>query len=50
MHRNPVQRGLVESPKLWRWSSYRAYSMGEAGPVRINEWELLKMVTRTPAA
>ena len=25
MHRNPVKRGLVESPELWRWSSFRAY-------------------------
>jgi putative transposase len=25
MHSNPVQRGLVESPEQWRWSSFRAY-------------------------
>jgi len=25
MHQNPVQRGLVESPEQWRWSSFRAY-------------------------
>src|SRR5437667_9428780 len=25
MHRNPVQRGLVESPEQWRWSSFRWY-------------------------
>ena len=24
MHRNPVKRGLVASPELWRWSSFRA--------------------------
>ncbi|MGH9641079.1 MAG: REP-associated tyrosine transposase, partial [Terriglobales bacterium] len=46
MHRNPVKRGLVESPKLWRWSSYRAYAPGEAGPVRINQWEVLKLKVR----
>lgn len=23
MHRNPVKRGLLESPEQWRWSSYR---------------------------
>src|ERR1700686_803807 len=34
MHRNPVQRGLVELPELWRWSSYRSYYLGEASPVR----------------
>ncbi len=32
MHRNPVKRGLVESPDLWRWSSYRFYLLEEAGP------------------
>jgi len=37
MHRNPVKRGLVESPEQWRWSSYRFYLLDEAGPVRINE-------------
>ena len=35
MHRNPVKRGLVESPELRAWSSYRAYRMGEEGPVKI---------------
>ena len=36
MHRNPVKRGLVESPELWRWSSYRFYLLNEAGPVGVN--------------
>ena len=36
MHRNPAKRGLVDSPELWRWSSYRSYALGEAGAVRIN--------------
>ena len=36
MHRNPVKRGLVDSPEQWRWSSYRYYLLGEAGPVRVN--------------
>ncbi len=26
---NPVRAGLVESPKDWRWSSYRHYAFGE---------------------
>ena len=30
MHRNPVKRGLVASPELWKWSSFRAYALGEA--------------------
>jgi putative transposase len=46
MHDNPVARGLVTSPELWRWSSYRAYHCGERGPVRVNEWEILKMRLR----
>jgi putative transposase len=37
MHRNPVKRGLVESPEQWRWSSYRFYFLGETGPVRVNQ-------------
>ena len=37
IHRNPVERGLVESPERWQWSSYRFYLLGEAGPVRVNE-------------
>jgi hypothetical protein len=36
MHRNPVKRGLVESPEQWRWSSYRHYLLDEYGPVRVN--------------
>ena len=35
MHRNPVKRGLVKSPELWRWSSFRAYWLAEEGPVKI---------------
>jgi putative transposase len=37
MHRNPVKRGLVESPEEWRWSSYRFYLLDEAGPVKVNQ-------------
>ena len=50
MHRNPVQRGLVESPEEWRWSSFHAYFLAEAGPVAVNKWDVLKMKTRAPAA
>jgi putative transposase len=50
MHRNPVQRGLVASPELWRWSSYRNYFLGEAGPVKVNDLEVLKMKISPPAA
>jgi putative transposase len=32
MHMNPVKRGLVDDPGNWKWSSYRFYQFGEAGP------------------
>ncbi|MFZ0769993.1 MAG: transposase [Candidatus Sulfotelmatobacter sp.] len=50
IHRNPVARGLVASPELWRWSSFRWYSSGEVGPVRINDTDILVMTIRPPAA
>lgn len=31
IHRNPVKRGLVESPEQWPWSSFRFYLYGEVG-------------------
>ncbi len=46
VHRNPVRRGFVESPEQWRWSSFRAYAYGEAGPVRVNDWSVLKLKVR----
>ena len=36
--------------RLWRWSSFRAYFLREAGRVRVNEWEVLKMKMPPPAA
>jgi len=50
MHRNPVQRGLAEPPEQWRWSSFRCYLYGEAGPVRINDTDILQMRVRARAA
>jgi putative transposase len=50
IHRNPVKRGLVASPEQWRWSSFRRYWCGEAGPVRINDTEILVMTIRPRAA
>jgi putative transposase len=35
LHRNPVERGLVESPEEWENSSYRHYLTGEEGRVCI---------------
>jgi putative transposase len=48
MHRNPVKRGLVETPEQWGWSSYRFYLLGENGPVRVNEgWTKISFRDRT---
>src|SRR5947209_20616900 len=41
MHMNPVKRGLVSSPELWRWSSYRAFAFQENGLVTLNWQEQL---------
>jgi putative transposase len=43
IHRNPVTRGLVDSPEKWKWSSYRWYLLGEIGPVKINDTDILVM-------
>ena len=48
MHRNPVKRGLVLEPDQWRWSSYRHYSYGEAGPVLVNEQKKAVLKVRVP--
>ena len=34
MHRNPVNRGLVDSPEDWPWSSFRHYLTGELAALR----------------
>jgi len=38
MHRNPVERGLVEKPEDWAWSSCRHYATGEIGAVEIESF------------
>ena len=48
MHRNPVKRGLVERPEQWKWSSFRAYCYGEAGPVRVRFQESPPGIKRRP--
>jgi putative transposase len=50
IHRNPVERGLVASPELRRWSSFRRYWRGDVGPVKINDTDILVMKVRPPAA
>jgi putative transposase len=48
IHRNPVKRGLVLEPDQWRWSSYRHYAYGEAGPVLVNEQKRAELKVRVP--
>jgi putative transposase len=36
MHANPVERGLVNDPAAWMWSSYSFYEKGEPGVVKID--------------
>lgn len=52
MHCNPVQRGLVQAPEEWRWSSFRHYAFGEPGPVLVNEQlpAMLKITGKALAA
>jgi putative transposase len=39
IHRNPVERGLVEKPEEWLWSSFRHWLTGEMGRIEIeSEW------------
>jgi putative transposase len=49
MHRNPVKRGLVSAPELWRWSSYRWYAFGEASQPKLNDWPEARLAMKAPA-
>ena len=35
LHRNPVERGLVQHPEDWPWSSFRHHLSGEEGNIEI---------------
>ena len=51
IHRNPVVRGLVASPELWAWSSFRHCASGFEGVVEIeSQWTARKreLLGRTP--
>jgi putative transposase len=39
IHRNPVKRGLVQSPEDWKWSSFAHYATGVEGAVEVeSQW------------
>jgi putative transposase len=50
IHNNPVRRGLVASPEEWGWGSCRWYLNREAGPVKIDDTDILVMTVRPRAA
>ncbi len=37
IHYNPVQRGYVDLPEHWRYSSARSY-MGQEGLIEVDRW------------
>jgi putative transposase len=43
IHRNPMQRGLVEKPEDWKWSSFLHYATGIEGVIEIeSQWTARK--------
>ena len=49
IHRNPVARGLVESPEDWPWSSFRHYATGVRGTVEIeSQWTAFRRGNKLP--
>jgi putative transposase len=49
MHRNPVNRGLVEKPEQWQWSSFRHYANGQLGVVEIeSRWTAFRRGNQLP--
>lgn len=45
IHRNPVERGLVQKPEDWPWSSFRHWLNGEIAPVEIeSHWTFSRRV------
>jgi len=50
MHRNPVNRGLVEKPGDWPWSSFRHYATGQQGAIEIeSQWPAFRQGNQLPA-
>ncbi|HEQ98185.1 MAG TPA: hypothetical protein ENO22_02455 [candidate division Zixibacteria bacterium] len=36
IHNNPVRANLVDSPALWKWSSFKAWYYGKEHPIKID--------------
>ncbi len=41
VHNNPVERGLVDAPSLWPWSSWRNYCLDDDSVFRIDRADML---------
>ncbi len=48
IHRNPVERGLVDKPDDCPWSSYCHWLKGESGPVEIESHWTAQSRTTSP--
>src|SRR5579863_8969238 len=49
IHRNPVERGLVDRPEDWAWSSFRHYATGVQGAVEIESpWTAFQRGNQLP--
>ena len=48
MHRNPVDRKLVQHPQDWPWSRWSFYAKGEQGLIRIDELTSKARVVQKP--
>ena len=50
IHRNPIERGLVQKPEDWLWSSFRHWLSGETVPVEIeSHWTFSRKSQSNPA-
>jgi len=49
MHNNPVKRGLVASPGLWPWSSWRFYYLNDQSVLSMDRlpWHLTSPESQT---
>lgn len=48
IHRNPVERGLVQGPDAWIWSSFRHWLTGEEATIEIeSQWTARRRSAQT---
>jgi putative transposase len=49
IHRNPIERGLVERPEDWPWSSYNHWLTGEQAQVEVESHWIFRRRMRIPS-